>query len=230
MITLLLAFGLIIGVVHYFSERVSIKENNRMKFVSFTSGILITYLFLHLFPSLFDGGLFLNRISLVFLLVGFTIFHVVEKYVYKHSKSTENLKKELKEAHTISLFIYYIVMGIVIFNIAKFAGILDVTLFFIPVLFHAALSSISFSGLHAVIRGNFTVKIFISASTLIGMLIAFFLEIPHLVHIALMGSVIGMLLYITIVDSIPKEREGTPEFFLIGIGLYSIIIALSWII
>lgn len=228
MLQALLLFGVILGVVHYFSERINPENIKRMIGVSFTAGILITFLFLELFPNLLEVGGAINRISLVFMLVGFTIFHVIEKYIYQHSKSTKTLKKELKEIHTISLFIYYLVIGMVLANISQFVGLRAAVLFFIPLLLHAALSSISLGELHGIIRGNMTVKFLLSFSTLIGILIAFFFEIVYSLQQVLMGSIIGMLLYVTIVDSIPKEREGRPGFFLLGVILYSAIIALTW--
>jgi hypothetical protein len=228
MLAMLLLFGVILGTVHYFSERFNFKDIKKMIGVSFTAGILITYLFLELFPTLLEVGGAFNRISLVFVLVGFTIFHVIEKYIYQHSKSTKTLKRELKEIHTISLFIYYLVLGMVLANISEFVGLQAAILFFMPLLLHAALSSISLSELHGVIRGNTTIKFLLSFSTLIGILFATFFEIVQSLHQALMGSIIGMLLYVTIVDSIPKEREGRPGFFLLGVILYAAIIALTW--
>gem|GEM_PF-5927870 len=43
--------GGIPGLNHYFSRRVNVKSANCMKAMLFTAGILITYLFLHMFPA-----------------------------------------------------------------------------------------------------------------------------------------------------------------------------------
>jgi len=228
MLATLLFFGVLLGFVHYFSERINIKGSNRMGAVSFTAGILITYLFLELFPGLFEAGTVFSRVSLVFMLVGFTVFHILEKFIYQHSKSTGVLKRELKEVHTLSLFVYYIVMGMVIANIGMSVGMGKATLFFIPVLLHAALSSISMSELHDIIRVNKTLKFLLSFSVLIGILIAHYLEFVQSINNVLMGSIIGMLLYVTIVDSIPKERKGRPGYFLLGVIIYASIIAFVW--
>jgi len=227
MIYLLLFFGFVLGVTHYWSERINTKSVGRMKAVSFTAGILITYLFLHLFPTLYESGFMLNRVSLVFVLVGFAIFHALEKYIYQHSKSTKILKMELRGVHTISLFVYYLVMGIVLVSIWRDVSELAASLFFVPLLLHAALSSTSFSELHDVVRIP-TVKFLLSFSTLIGILVGYYVVIAQTAHYVMMGSIIGMLLYVTIVDSIPKEREGRPGFFLLGVIIYSAIIAFAW--
>ena len=228
MLFLLLFYGLVLGVTHYFSEKVNIKGVNRMRMVSFTAGILITYLFLHMFPVLFESDIILNRISLVFVLVGFAVFHALEKHIYQHSKSTEVLKKELKETHTISLFAYYMVMGMALVNIGRYTGMLNVTLFFVPLLLHAALSSISFSELHSMVRDRPEIKFLLSISTILGMLVAYYTGVFQAIQHMLMGSVIGMLLYITIVDSVPKEREGSPVSFLLGVAIYAVIIGFLW--
>jgi len=36
----------------------------------------------------------LNKISLMFVLIGFTIFHILEKHIYKHNKDTKTLKSD----------------------------------------------------------------------------------------------------------------------------------------
>jgi hypothetical protein len=228
MIYLMLAFGLLIGIAHYFSRRLKMEGPNKMKLLSLSSGVFITYLFLHMFPELYEIDVMLNKTSLVFVLIGFSIFHILEKYIYKHSKSTNTLKRELKEVHAVSLFIYYFVIGIAIVNLGEYIGTLEMILFIVPVLVHAALSSISFGETHAVAKGAPIIRLFVSSSTLLGILMAYSLGILRIAHYAIVGSILGMLLYITIVDSIPKEKEGEPAYFLLGVVIYAIIIGFSW--
>ena len=72
--------GLMLFLVHYFTHRIRIGNRKaRMRVVSFSAGIFITYFILHLLPALYGVEMDLTRISLVFVLVGFSIFHVVEK-------------------------------------------------------------------------------------------------------------------------------------------------------
>ena len=90
------------------------------------------------------------------------------------------------------------------------------------------LSSISLSELHSIMRGKPVIKLLLSVSTLLGILVGYYISSSQSILHMLMGAILGMLLYITIVDSIPKEREGRPGFFLLGVVTYSLIIMFSW--
>jgi hypothetical protein len=226
-----IVLGAALAVIHYFSEKFRLVERmHKMKFVSFTGGVFITYLVLHLLPSLFVGDLLLNRISLVFVLVGFSFFHLLEKFIYRHkTKNQEELRKELKEIHSIAFFIYHFIIGIVLAGIlgrSETAGFL----FFIPLLFITGMSSVSLKGIHGRIRQKSAVKIVLSVSTLLGILVSLFFPVTPAISSILLGFVTGALLFIVIVDSIPKERKGEPVFFILGVALYSLLIGATWLV
>lgn len=223
--------GLILAIVHFLSEKLHLlKRMHRMKFVSFSGGVFITYIFLHLFPTLFWDDITLSRVSLVFLLIGFSTFHLLEKYIYRHGHADrEEVKRELKEAHAVAFFAYHFIVGIIFVNILERLGTLDSILFFIPLAFITAVSSLSLKGIHGRVRQNFLVKLFLSISTLLGIVTALTFTLPTMLDSALLGYVIGALLFIVIVDSIPRERRGEPMFFILGIVLYSFLIGITWI-
>jgi len=228
---LAVALGVVLAAVHYFSEKFHLLSRiSRMKFISFTGGVFISYLILHMFPGLFMDDVLLSRISLVFVLIGFSFFHLLEKYIYRHeTKSQEELRKELKETHSVTFFIYHLIIGLVIVSIINGTGPAGGILFFIPLLFIAAVSSISLKGIHGNVRQNRTVKVALSVSTLMGILIAIIFPLTQLIYSVLLGFVIGALLFVVIVDSIPKERKGEPVFFILGVALYSLLIGATWI-
>ena len=101
-----IAFGTIIGIAHYFNELFSLKsEKYRNKIISFSAGISITYIFLHLLPEFIAAQI--NRFIFLSILLGFVIFHLVEKYIYQHS-SEDKLLKELAIEDSITSFIYHL--------------------------------------------------------------------------------------------------------------------------
>lgn len=222
---LAILFGLILGFVHFFSRK--IHPIRRMKTVSFLAGIFITYLFLHMFPMLYEETEFLVRVSLIWVVVGFSFFHVIEKYLYKHDKSTRVLRKDLKEIHTIGFFLYHFVIGFILVDFLSIS-ILDGLLFFIPLLFFSALSTISMKELHGKIRENTCMRILLSGSTLIGIILAIYISIPSIVFDVLLGFVIGTALHTILMDAIPKERRGKPEYFILGVIVYTLLIGLAW--
>ncbi|MEE9406229.1 MAG: hypothetical protein V3V26_02370 [Candidatus Aenigmarchaeota archaeon] len=225
---LALLLGAILSIVHFFSESIHISfPEHRMKIVSFSSGLFVTYLFIHLLPLLYRQTQIEIEISMISVLFGFTVFHIIEKYIYKHESRPVVLKKEMKEVHSIAFFIYHLMIGMVIVKLAELS-MADTALFFVPILFITAIGSVSMKYLYA--SKNLQVKVLLSISTFIGTVVAFFMNIPEIIFISILGFMIGTLMYIIIMDAIPKEREGEPVFFIIGLLVYMTIIMFTWFI
>jgi len=221
--------GLILGVVHYFSDRFEPKNPKvKHKMVSFVAGISITYIFLQLFPKVYLGIESLHEFLFIFILAGFASFHLIEKHIYQH-ESKDLLQEELKIAHSAMFFVYHLIIGILLvqlLNINVVAGIL----FFIPILFHTAVSSASLIGIHVSIREKIFLRIVLSFSTLYGALLVYFINVPPYILYALLGFIVGSLLYVVVRDSMPKETTGKAIYFVIGVVVYAIIIGVSWLV
>jgi hypothetical protein len=81
-----LVFGSILGIIHYYSERLKLPEGTkRYRVISFAAGISIAYLFLGLLPHTYAVATHLKNFVFAFLLLGFVIFHLAEKNIYKHA-------------------------------------------------------------------------------------------------------------------------------------------------
>lgn len=220
-------FGLIISFVHYISGRMRVAySQHRQKTISLTAGVFIAYIFLHMFPNLYEPGM--SRISMLFVLVGFSLFHILEKHAYKHGPKKMVLR-ELRREHSIAFFIYHFFIGILLYSLLQ-KDVVTGVLFFVPILSFTAISSISMREIHEMVRESRVVRAALSVSTLFGAALARYLPMSTLLYQSIFGFVVGTLLYIVIIDSIPREREGSPAFFALGVVLYSIIIYTTWLI
>lgn len=223
--------GVVLVLIHYFSEKIHLLEHiKRMKFVSFTSGVFITYLILDLLPTIFEADHYATRLSLVFVLIGFSLFHLLEKFVYRHEDSLDAIKHELKEVHSIAFFLYHIITGLVLVNIFNTLGTVAGILFFIPLMLTTMVSSVSLKGIHGRIRERRIIKVMLSISTILGILLAIAIPVTTTVSSVLLGFVIGALLFTVIVDAIPRERRGAPTFFVLGVALYAVLIGVTWLL
>jgi hypothetical protein len=221
--------GLVLAVVHYFSERIEPRDPvKRHKLVSFVAGISITYIFLQLFPKVYIGIESLHEFLFLFILAGFACFHLIEKHIYQH-ESKEILHEDLRITHSAMFFFYHLVIGILLVELVSI-NLVGGILFFIPILFHTAVSSASLKGIHVSIRESILLKILLSFSTLFGVIIAYFISVPPHVLYSFLGFVLGSLLYVVIRDSIPKETEGKAIYFVLGIIAYAFIIGFTWFI
>ncbi len=218
--------GLVLGLTHFFGEIVLTRLNPlRNELISFASGVTISYIFLGLLPLLISttASIFHNQLFFI-VLFGFIVFHVIEKHIYSHARP-ERLFRELKQAHSIAFFIYYIALGIVLFEFSLISNSMVLLLFF-PVWLNTAFGSLSFETLDEGVKGHFPLKILLSSHVLIGMVLAsIFVEFLKFYDMVL-AFVVGVMLYVIIKDYLPKEQKGSLTFFLSGAFLYATIIFL----
>ena len=216
-------YGIILGLTHYFSENVNkLYQEHREKIISFGAGISITYLVLLLIPELHANTEQQGKSIFLFLLLGFTLFHVIEKHIYQHNKKDIRLK-ESKGLHSISFFLYHLIIGIILVNLTK-VDPRKGFLFFIPILFHTAVSNISLKEIHGKIREKSFIKFLLSTSTLLGVLIGVYVGISESISIILLGFVTGSLMYIITRDIIPPDNKGNPIYFVVGVIVYMLLI------
>jgi hypothetical protein len=209
-----IVYGVILAVVHFFNDEFQTHfEWCKNRLVSLGAGIAVAYIFLYMFPELFK---ITNGETTVFILVliGFTLFHVVEKHVYQH-KSTKRILKELKEVHSIAFFIYHFLIGVTLFYFAS-GNFTNGLVFFIPIFIHALVSNLSLSEIHEHIRESLPFRIFLALASLLGVLLASFVPISLFAFSLILAFVIGMLLYVVVRDSIPKKTDGVTIYFILG--------------
>jgi hypothetical protein len=223
--TLALVFGLAMGLGHYFSEN-TLKLCKKVlgEVTSFAAGISVTYVFMQLFPefvkrtfSVYHPSIFLS------ILVSFSAFHIIEKYIYQHSPRKGVFRKLSIEDTTIS-FIYHFIIGILLVELTA-KNLVEGALFFFPVFFHTAVHTLPVD-----ITKSRNMKIFLATATLWGVLTAAYIYTPSMmITTILIGFVIGALLFSVIRHSLPTGREGKPLYFVLGMLIYSMIIILTWV-
>jgi hypothetical protein len=221
-------YGLILTVVHYYADRFNaFCRGAKDELLSFTAGISLTYICLKLLPESTKALEYDTRNIFVFILLGLVINHVIEKYVYQHT-SRRKLLRAIKEAHSLAFFIYHLVIGVIMVYITRWNGFFGATLFLVPMFFHTGISKVSIEEIHVLAKGHPIIRIILSASTFIGVMIAVLTNLPAILSYYALGFVIGALLYIVIRDEIPEKKKGKLHYFVIGVLLYSTFIFFTW--
>jgi zinc transporter ZupT len=214
-----LLLGLLLGLIHFFSENLKPAEGlKQYRIISFAAGISIAYLFLDLLPQTYEAAVHLKQLVFVFLLFGFAVFHLAEKFVYQHSEQ-DTLARELKEFHSISFFCYYFLVGIVLRDKIQIS-VLEGSLFMIPIALHAGLSTASLARIHGEVRESFLLKTTLSLSALLGVIFAILIKVPAVLNNILISFIAGILLYIIVKEFLPEKKKGQPLFFIIGLALF----------
>ncbi len=229
LLTIGFGFGILLGAIHYWNEKLFFSSSHiRSRFVSFVAGASAAYLFLNLMPHVYEGVTRLDRWVFLFILFGFTLVHVLEKYFYQHARGKE-LHFQNKELHFAVFFVYYIIIGITFFDLVAERGIGEGILFALPVLFYAAISRLSFGEIHGHLRAKRIFRTLISFATLIGIVVAWLVTVPEILQLIMLSFIIGSLLHIMMVDFVPKEAAGRPLYFVVGAVLYSLGIVAVWL-
>jgi len=217
-----LVLSLLLGIIHFFSDKFKPEEGPKhYRIISFAAGISIAYLFLDLLPHTYEAAEFLQHWVFVFLLLGFAVLHLAEKYVYKHADQ-EHTPSYLTEIHFVSFFVYYFLVGIVVVERVHentFEGVL----FLFPIMIHAGLSSASLAQIHGRLRENIWRKIALSLSPILGVILAIFFSIPMVLNNILISLIAGALLYIMVKEFLPEKKEGQPFFFILGMVLFILV-------
>ena len=210
-------FAILVGLTYLFGENFSsLWKKYRIKLISFSAGVSITYIFVDLFPKFAEGVVLINEALFFAVLIGFMIFYLIEKFIYLNNKSRR--KRDLKLEHIFISSIYHFIIGILIqyFTIQNF---LQGLFFTIPIIFYTLASTLPVEP-----PKYEWIKIILSSSTLLGVIFAVYIPLSTGTFFSLMGLIIGALLYTVIRHSIPRGKEGEPWLFFIGAIIYSIVL------
>jgi len=219
-------FGIVIAIAHYFSDKIHESKRYKIEIMSLGAGISLAYLLLVLLPELYEGVQQMHKLLFLFVLFGALSFHLIEKYIYQHAMK-KKLIAELSISHSISFFIYHFIIGVVLVSLLE-KNIVYGILLFAPILSYTAVGQVSLKEIHAKVTEKKAVKVFLSCSTLIGVVEALIIGITGTLFYALLGFVAGAMLYHVMRESIPSEKDGNPIFFLIGTLAYALLIMFIW--
>ncbi|MDA1197368.1 MAG: hypothetical protein O2779_05410 [Nanoarchaeota archaeon] len=214
--------ALALGIVDFLTEEMfRIPDDKKMRFISFAAGVSVSYLFLILLPEIYIGASSINPLLFFPLLFGFAIYHLIEKFIrQKHGKRA--FSELHAQVHLITSFFYSLVVGFVLVKLVS-QDMLQGILLFVPLTFHIAIDS-----LPKKMTKHYFSKAFFSSAPFIGALLGTAFETSELLNISLLGIVGGALLYMVVRESFPKEREGHPMYFLIGMFLFIDLVLVLW--
>ncbi len=190
--------------------------------VSLAAGFFVSYLFLQLFPEIYSAGEDYKNIIFVAVLVGFSLFHVAEKLMYKYLK--HDIIEGLEILHLAIFFVYHTAIGflLVIFFRASFASGL---FFFFSISILLLTSSAVFEVLHERKKTGRTIeRLVMAAGFIAGSFIESIFSISLATALLLLGFVAGVLIYVVGREVLPREKKGNPFLFVLGVVLYAVIL------
>jgi hypothetical protein len=218
-----LILALTLSVVDFLTEGLFSKASpNKMKFISVSAGVSVSYIFLILLPEIYSRSITINRILFLAVLFGFGIFHIIEKYI-RQNFTGPALRKEHRLVHSSTSFIYFFVVGFLLVKLSGTNSALASILLFVPIALHIIIDSLPRRH-----TKKHYLRAFSASSPFLGAITASFFDVGTVGNVILLGMVGGALLYTVVRESLPRDREGKPLYFITGLLLFTVLILLLW--
>ena len=215
--------ALALSIIDFITEGLFLKASPfKMKFISASAGVSVSYIFLILLPEIYSGSIEISRVLFIAILLGFGIFHVIEKYI-RQNFTGPALRKEHRLVHSTTSFVYFFVVGFLLVKIAEKDSGLGAFLLFIPIALHIVIDSLPRRH-----TKKQHLRALSASSPFLGAILASVLDVGNAGNNALLGIVGGALLYTVVRESLPRDRKGKPLYFITGLLLFTVLVLLLW--
>ncbi len=222
-IVIIIIIAVVMGLTDFFGHKISsLIGEHRDAVLSFSAGLLISLLFLILVPDLIINGV--TEVLFLFMLFGFLLMHLVEKYIYRHITDKQELLEDLKIVHIIGFGLDNFLIGFIIASLVELDFSVVITLA-VPLFLQMLTSSISLDSIDTRINDKYS-KIILSVLPLLGAILGIMLEFEYLLTNYILAFVLGILFYMIIRDVLPQGRRGSPVLFFSG----NLIVISLWLI
>lgn len=220
-----LFFGILLLLVHIFLDTVpGFYTRNKKRLYAFSGGVFLSYLTLHILPVIYNVEGRLSRIVFFSFLAGIGLLFGLDAHISKQ-KIIYKIRAETREVHVVAFFVYHIIIGIAFITFSQ--GLIDLLLFFIPIILFTAFSSLSLKEIYEIDNESQLLKLLLSGSTFIGIMLATILPVSRILYFPLLGFIGGSIFYI-ILNDLMKDNDRKSFYFIWGILLYSAFIGFVW--
>jgi len=222
-----LLFGILLLLVHLSLEKIQgFYVRNKKPLYAFSGGVFISYLVLHLLPTIYQVEGRLSKLVFLSLLAGIAFLFILDTHISKH-RIKFKIRAETREQHVVAFFVYHIMIGIAFITFSQ--SVLDLFIFFIPVALFTAFSSLSMKEIYEIENESQPLKLLLASSTFIGIILATLLPVSRILYYPLLGFISGSVFYI-ILNDVMRDVDKKSLYFVWGILAYSAFISFIWIL
>src|SRR3989338_7599523 len=173
-----LLFGILLLLVHLSLEKMQgFYVRNKKPLYAFSGGVFISYLVLHLLPTIYQVEGRLSKLVFLSLLAGIAFLFILDTHISKH-RIKFKIRAETREQHVVAFFVYHIMIGIAFITFSQ--SVLDLFIFFIPVALFTAFSSLSMKEIYEIENESQPLKLLLASSTFIGIILATLLPVSRI--------------------------------------------------
>jgi len=226
-IVIIIIIAVVMGLTDFFGHKISgLIGGHRDAVLSFSAGLLISLLFLILVPDVIINGV--TEVLFLFMLVGFLLMHLVEKYIYRHVTDKQEILENLKIVHIIGFGLDNFLIGFIIASLVELDFSVVITLA-VPLFLQMLTSSISLDSIDTRLNDKYS-KIILSVLPILGAILGIVLEFEFLLTNFVLAFVLGILFYMIIRDVLPQGRRGSSVLFFSGnlVTILFFLIRIHW--
>ncbi|MCW4032592.1 MAG: hypothetical protein NWF08_04290 [Candidatus Bathyarchaeota archaeon] len=204
-----LAVACAFSFLHFFGLKISEHtEQFHIELVSFGAGLLVGTFFLEIVPHIKVGEQYLGSFIYIYLLMGFVLIHVLEKFFYQRANSEIKVTRAVIRFEAGGLMAYGLFVGIIV---AVFFEAYDNLAYFILAPFFVRAFIISISLKHLIEKaGSRLYTILYYVTPIIGTLLGLLLIINKIQLFFVLSITTGFIFYILVHDVIPLEKVNFP--------------------
>ncbi|WP_035051869.1 hypothetical protein [Carnobacterium pleistocenium] len=238
-----LSFFCVLGfaLIHFFSKSIHFAHKaSRNKFLSFTAGVAVSYVFVLLLPELNDyqqnlllkleysPWRYLENHIYIIALVGLVLFYTLENLV-KLSKESPRFKHPEDASsgifwiHICSFFVYNAIIGYLLIQ-EEFKSPLGLLFYFIALGVHFVTNDWSLRRDHKKIYDQYG-RILLTLAIFLGWLIGALTELNELVISVLQAFIAGGVILNVLKEELPQEKESSITSFLLGAFGYTFLLS-----
>lgn len=239
-----LSFLCVLGfsLIHFFSKSMRFADKvPRSKFLSFSAGVAVAYVFVLLLPELNDyqqvllrelkgsSWRYLENHIYIIALVGLVLFYSLERLVKisqknSHFKQPESASSGVFWIHIGSFFVYNATIGYLLVQ-EEFDGPLGLLFYFIALGVHFVTNDWSLRRDHKHVYDRYGRNL-LTLAILLGWLIGALTELNELVLSILQAFIAGGVILNVMKEELPQEQESSLGSFLIGSFGYAFLLLL----
>ncbi|MGB3160152.1 hypothetical protein [Carnobacterium sp.] len=229
-------------LIHYSSKYMRFADKApRSKFLSFSGGVAVSYVFVDLLPKLNDYQLILldrlensiwrhieNHIYII-ALVGLVLFYTLERLA-KSSKNNLQLKEKTKAdasvfwIHMSAFFIYNAIIGYLLVK-EQFDNSYGIFFYFIALSVHFITNDWSLRRDHIKVYDQYA-RYLLAIAPIFGWLVGVLTEVNEFVLSILQAFIIGGIILNALKEELPEEKESSLTSFLLGVIGYTLLLLL----
>jgi len=237
-----LTFFLTIGFVsiHIFAKNLHILNViTRHHFLSLSSGIAVSYVFVHLLPELnhyqkvLETSIKNDLLSVIeshiyiMSLVGLVLFYSLEVVVKKEKENNKETKKSslrIFQIHIGSFFLYNAIIGYLLVR-GDYDGMKEVVMFFLAMSVHFIANDWSLRTSHQEVYHRYG-RWLIAFAILFGWGVGVLFEVKEVIVSLLVAFLAGGIILNVMKEELPDNKNSSIPAFLVGITGYTVLLLL----